>query len=398
MTLENELMTESEEESLQKEIAVHYGRVLRAGELNRDAREFLPKGARYRVYRMTMKKHRAEIHKIREDVLRDVYLAARLQSNDSKAQAFREFYLKEVTERCKELLDGNFYVRLNAVIILSELNLAEPIPQKNQPAVPYIPAAEPLLAVVKDDQQPPAVRIAAVGRSEPPTGLQKILWALHGPREIDLKHRIVHGLIDGLKNKDAHYWYQMRLVEALGATDLILDRTTREPFLFKAVSSVLVDQQRHWLVRSEAARVLGRLPANGEINFGLLAFEVVQLARQMSVAYNQTPNVIFWRECYFDLYLAFRPLNDQENARQAGFLLKAGTGPHQKTINDAYRQVLPFVKHVLNEPRGTKIADAMIAPVDAWLKENKPEDMRVAPNLEPISTKRQQSETAVATD
>ncbi len=61
---------------------------------------------------------------------------------------FRNYLCDQVTQRAAELLDNNFHVRLNAVIILAQLNLTDEDARKQLPEQAYVKAAIPLLTVI----------------------------------------------------------------------------------------------------------------------------------------------------------------------------------------------------------------------------------------------------------
>lgn len=391
LSIEDPQLSEEEAKQLENDLRKNnFMKTLRSGDLTNAAREVLSQGARFYVYRLSMPKHRKELYDLRERLMQHIRQAGRLENRTQDRLRFREFFLQEVADRCAELLDGNLHVRLNAVMVLGQLNRIDPSPnpRNDQEAVPFVPAAEPLLTALQAEGQPEAVRVAAV------LGLRRILAYLQGARQINLKHRIANALIEELNNTESHYWHQFRVVNALGTTDLLMDRDSREPFIIKAVAAVLVDEGRHWIVRAEAAKCLGRLETNGEINVGLLAYETVRMARQMAEAYNKNPGRTYWPDCFWKTYLAFHPLNDAERSEQAGFRAKAATGEDQQLTQSAYQHVVSMAQPVVSAGQRGRISPDTLKSVDGWLEENAPDDRRIAPGLQPLSSYRESGEQA----
>jgi hypothetical protein len=290
--------------------------------------------------------------------------------------------LQEVVDRTRELLDGNFFVRLQAVVILSRLNLVEGNPTKRIEEEAYIPAAEPLLAVVNDETQHDALKIVAV------RGLGRI--ASTADLDAAVKLQMAQAFIDELGDPALNDWYQFRLVEALGTIENLVNDQNGQPFIVKALSEALVDRERHWLVRCEAAKSLGRTTLDRNINVGLLTFEMVRLARDMTEAQQKNPGEFYWMECFWRLYLAFKPEDKDEKQRIVGLLdrAEAGTigGQDKSDVVEAYKQIIPVAKIILNnaQPAPTPIPAANLNTLDQWLKNNQPANLRVAPGLQPI--------------
>ncbi len=398
MRISKPLLTAAEErEYLRSADGRGFASALRTGKRSRSADQMIRKGVRYRLYKMTMKKNQGALHKIREELLRDLKGAGLLEKKLEAKVSFREFVVQEVTARAEELLDNNFHVRLQAVIVLAQLNLLEEDRRNKQPAVAFTPAAEVLLKVVVDKDQPQAMKIQAV------KGLKRI--ALLGRPDNDLKFRIADNLVEQLTDENLHYWYQMRLAEALGAIDLFLHRNTQTPFIVDALSKVVVDRKRHWIVRCQAARSLGRahlVPqgtggrAGGKVNVRLIAYQIADLGRQMADGYNKNPRAFYWKDCYFKLYLAFQPLDDGEKRRHAGLLMRMEQikdprfAADKQLVKDAYQAVvLPLARDVLKPNAPARLPKEMLNEIDEWLLKKKPPNVRIWPGLDPLISESQ---------
>ena len=368
-----------------------YRSALRSGDLNPTTRKLIQQGIRVRVLRMSLKSEKLNPYKRRRDLMREIRDAARQQSDKAVARQFREFVLGEVTRNCKLLLDNALPVRLNAVIILAHLNVIPPNPSKHILPVAYAPVADVLVGIISDRKQHVAVKIWAA------RGLWRV--ARFGDPRFKTRLSMASALIATLNDHNAHPWYQARLVEALGAVDQPLDRDGK-PFIVRTLLQILLDARRPWIVRSAAAKALGRASLDRQTNVSVLATEVVNLGRKMADAYNsdlkahrrKQDRQHNWKQCYLDLYLAFHYYNDLEKKHHDGLLEKVQQAPlaarHKNFVTGAYRQLLPMVNHVLNRD-GIPIPPAILTPVSGWLKTNSKGTLQVHPGLPPITNTQQ---------
>lgn len=419
MEIENELLTKSQSEEYEKQSRRKVQGILRGGAVNSEAQKEIEELAKWLVFRMTIKENREKLYDLRGEIFtRYINIASSKPGVPLKA---REVLIEEVAKRAAELLDGhNFYVRLNAVLLLSELNIRDADTKKNIPEIAYTPALDPLLAVLQNEKQPLAVRINAV------RGLGRIL--MFGRPKNEQKNDVALALINQLKKTDVHPWFQVRLVQALGNCDVIDVQTAgaaREQFaVVQALATVMADRRRSLDVRCEAARALGRAPINDSVRVDLIGYKIVELAHEMAAGYqveggalygrssaetakmtagyNKNLQAWFWKGCYLNLYLAFKPANKEEQRlytaswrsnsnNDPGLLSKRGS---DATLREAYQQLLPVVKHVLEQPKRpnrnaqpvwSALAAQEIQAMETWLKSNQPQDNSIAPSLPPIS-------------
>lgn len=380
MTLTKELVDDKDAKQFKRN-QVDYRKALRNGERNNRTEDLIRQGIRYQVLRLSRQELREQkkLPELREEFERYIAQAGRLQNNQDVAREFRRFVMGVVVENAEKLLDNNFYVRLQAVLILSNLNVQQEDRRDEILPRAYTPAARPLVQVVQNEEQPVSVRVVAVN------GLKHVL--LFGDPGASLKREIASALVDDVDDASSHWWYQIALVEAIGALDLTAN-TSGEPFLVQALAQVLVDRKnRHWIVRATAAKSLGRVPLAPQIDVRLLTFEVVHLCGQMAQAYNENPNAFYWKECFYKVYLAFRPMNQRETRiyENPGLLTKLG---NQQAVSNAYQQILPPARQVLQQnPREGNVAPLPQQTVQAlaqWLKDNQPSSRKLAPDLDPL--------------
>ena len=368
-------------------------KILREGQLNNETRDVISQWARWRVYRLTVQENFPELHAGAKNLISEIRDAAKFNSNPNQSRTFREFVLQEVTSRAAELLDLKFHreVRLNVAVVLLQLNIVEA-----EPAVVYIPAMVPMLQALGNKDEHLSVKITLVN------GLKRILLESHPSR--DQKNSIAVALLSELesnKSKSTYYWYPMRLVEALGCIDepaiaKINNNSPIEqrPFHVQALAVAMRDSSLDWLVRAEAAKSLGRVPLQGNVNVALVCHEIVRLGSDMGKAYNQAPKKFFWQECLWKTYLSFQEEDEIEGRRISGVRpspLVTKRSSNQKVVTDAYAQILPLAKHILKQPVDVNgklvmqsIPDPLLQTVEEWLRDNQPSSNRITPGLPPL--------------
>jgi hypothetical protein len=321
--------------------------------------------------------------------LQEIRGAAKFQNNPGLKAEFRKYVLDGVISKSRDLFDNNYYVRLNVVLLLSQLNKVEG-GFGGKGAIAYAPVAVPLLDIMQDKDQLEGVKVLTV------QGLKRIL--LIGNVDKKRKNEIALELMSQLDQKASMYWYPMRLVEALGRIDEPLVQKllpgapapVLKPFHVQKLAEVMRDQNYHWIVRSEAAKSLGRISLHATVRSDLIAHEIVVLSHSMCLAYNKNLNQFYWQQCFLNTYLAFKPLNAAERARLAQVKPAnlIGKVAAQKAVGDAYQQILPPVLHILvqpvvvnNERTNTPIPAAVLQVISTWIADNKPSIDRIAPGL-----------------
>lgn len=341
--------------------------------------------------------------KVRDEILVDVSQAFNNSQAPQGNPIFHRQLLETIVKETPKLFKYHFMARLNAAILLTELNLKERDPIKGQPEVPYYPAATPLLQLLEppkpgakpEDLQPEAVKIWAVN------GLVRIgEMPETGDLNAQVRHSIVEALIRELEStgkedyttsKD-HWWYQMRLAQGLGLVNYSRDRAQRAT-IPQALLQVLVDKKRHPLVRAEAAQALGRIQYDNKVNASLIATAIAEFATEVGKA-DKNPPSPEWEPIIkllaVKLYASFNPVNKEERARGFGLLNSnkmnkgGGAAPADNAVvKNAYLQILPLVNALLNDNHAA--AETIVSRIEAWLKVNPPKDQRVSPEMPPLA-------------
>lgn len=365
MTLEAPLLTEAQQDNWKK-IRSRYSSLVRgSSDLSSAAdKKLLEEGLTYRLYIMTLKDQldQRELHDRRLDLTStDLQTAGKLLKPQD-VRKFRQTIMETIVRLTEPLLQNNFYVRLQAVTLLGELDLIAEDTPRNLKHETYTPACELLVKVLNDPQQPEAVKIAAA---------RSIIRLLrYGPAGVELRHKVATTLVAEFNRPETHFWYQMRLAEALSTIDIALDLQTRKPIMVIALQNAVRDTKRDVRVRAEAARSLGRIPLDAQVDISALMRDIMELAQQMAAAQQQNPEQPVWKQVFFDLYLAFHHLDaadkNADKKTDGGLLNNPSSSALAK---QTYPMIVPLVNDVLND-RQIKAPD--VQKVQEWLTQNAP--------------------------
>jgi hypothetical protein len=361
---------------------------VQAGDRDGQSDRIVQDGIREQIYAMSLpalrdaKSERFVLSEIVQGLLRTVRTAAAKKPAGDQRQ-YRAFILDEIIKGCRELADNQFYVRLNATMLLGNLFIVEASPgTKNDPEF-YTPAFDALMEVLDRPGQSEAVKIAAIN------GLQNA--ALYGAPSL-LAHQntqLAKKLISELEKPGANEWYQERLCDVLSSIDQVHD-LNGQPFIVQALAKVLFDTGRPLCARAAAARALGRAQLDASIDLNVIAYGIADLSRQMIEARNDGKKHVR-RWCIANVFLAFWAKNPYEKSRRAGLLDRVEEptySKYKKAVTEVWGLVRPMVVEELRHRSVVNVAfpPQVLAQMVEWLKGNTPAQLRVAPGLPPVTT------------
>jgi hypothetical protein len=361
-----------------KKYKLYYTRALTSERLGNTDKENLKRGVEYYLYGMTQPTPPDAIFELRRSLLID------LRSRSTKDPA-RQFLLDEIVRVAPELLDQPPGPRLNVLILLASLDTN----QTPEPPLPYVPANQILLDAINDPDQLVECKIWAA------IGLGRI--SRDGNPGIAVKNRIAEDLVKQLATPEAQtdpaaqnsadWWYRMRLLEALGDNGLPVN-VNGEPIVIDAMMEIVVDPNEHWLIRSTAARACTQLKWGAGTNVSLINYTICQLVLEMARTYNQERDrnvreAPYWRRCFFNAYLCYRPLTAEQRQRGWGLLQQAGA--QRAEVEAAYRAVLPVTNAVTRVVAAEKVPQPAIDGLGEWLENNQPDDWKVTPASEKLN-------------
>jgi hypothetical protein len=356
-----------------------YNNRVRNGDVDSASMQVISNGIKMQIYAMTLPTQRDNLGTLVASLLRSVHTAA--DSKDPATQrSIRQAMMREIIRYCKEIGGNQFYVRLNAAILLGNLFIVPETPANHGAAEFFSEAFQPLIDVLERPGQPQGVKLAAVN------GLRNAANFCIPPLQPSQKIALAMKLRNELEKTDTCEWYQERLCETLGSLDQVLDLDGR-PFIVHALAKALFDHNRPLCARAAAAKALGRAPLPSSIDLNVVAYGIADLSRQIVEARNERKKHV-GRWCISNIFLAFRPKDATEKAHRAGLLDRVDEPSLQKfrpSIKEVYALVRPMVVQELKE------TDSAFAPeigehLADWLKNHTPAQMRVAPGLPLITT------------
>lgn len=406
MEIDKELYTDGQETEFLRKSKTAFEKALGSSNLTDEEKKLIDAGAKYWVYRFSMKKYREEDAPKKEDRLapradkKDAGPKERLHDLrkklldliriSAKTPVAREYFLKQITKECEQLLDNNFVVRQNIILLLGTLSITYPPPGRNIEPTPYDSAYTVLLKVIKDEKQHEVLKVDAV------VGLLRICrLGLTLPDANNDKKRaeIAMALVPELAKKSTHWWYQARLAECLGAACVTYDPGNKtNPIVLQTLAETVADDQRHFQARIEAAKSIGRLPLDNQLNITPVVYHIVNLGYQIMQAHNANPKKEPWGNYFFTLqpqlgfglYYAFRA--ESGTARIPGGKRKPGlldAFPGAKEVQEAYQQILAMTLHFIDNP-GKQVAAPQLQGIDTWLRTHVPANNRITQQSPPL--------------
>ncbi len=378
----NPLMTLAEEKQFVKARQIAFAAARRIQNPSKAEEKIIREGVRDRVYRLTIPENWAHIANLRRELVNDIDRFI----GDANPRT-RAIALSAAVKRLTELLsDQPEFVKLNAVLLLGELNEKNADRQKGVPAIPYAAAAEPMLQTVQSSDQPMSVKVVSL------RGMGRILKDGRLPRS--MRDRVTKVLVDELraatdaKPTEGQSWYQWRLIDTLGVVGEARN-AIQQPLVVDALWETMLNETLPWYLRTQAARSLSQIQFDSSFNVGLIAHEIVKLSGKMTVQYNQNPGLAHWRRCFMDLYFAFNPKEQSELEKGWGLRQQVESGAlraHATLVNGAYEQVLKMVNGVMEHNPPRRVPNKTLKEAVEWLNANPPADQKLHQGAQTVET------------
>jgi hypothetical protein len=347
-------------------------------------------GIRMQLAAMTLpsmrdpKADRFPISDIVQKLLRSVKSAAlKLPGGDQRQ--YRTFMMQEIIKDCHELnlASNQYYVRLNAAVLLGNLFTEEFNPTTKGAPEFYTPAFEGLMEILEKEGQSEAVKLTAL------SGLQNAFLYGSPPLQVSENVRVAKRLIAELEKPGAHEWYQKVLCDTLSLIDQVHD-LNGQPFIVQALSKLLFDPSRPLCARAAAAKALGRTPLDPSIDLNVIAYGIADLSRQLVESRNDGKKHVS-RRCIADVLLAFVPRDSNEKSHRIGLLDRVEDPnfvKYRNSVKQVWTAVRPMIVEELrhrSEP-DIEFPPEVLTPIVEWLKTNTPADMRISPGMPPVTT------------
>jgi hypothetical protein len=319
-----------------------------------------------------------------QQLLRSVRISASTKPAADQRQ-YRLFMMQEIIKDCRELqlASNQYYVRLNAAVLLANMFIEEFNPATKAAPEFYTPAFDALMEVLEKEGQSEAVKIVAL------SGLKNACLYGNPPLQVNENVRLAKRLISELEKPGAHEWYQERLCDSLS----VIGDVPGQPFVVQALSKVLFDTGRPLCARGAAARALGRTPLDPSIDLNVIAYGIADLSRQMVEARNDGKKHVS-RLCIAYILLAFVPQDTPEKVRHAGLLDRVEEATYSKyrpTVKQVWGLIRPVVVEELKNRSEPDIVfpQEVLPPIVEWLKTNAPPNLpnlRISPGMPPVTT------------
>ena len=374
--IEKELVSEEDLSDWRKTERQNFTMAMYSGKLNGQTQPGIAKGIQMLIHEMSLKSRRDTLSEVRRKIIREI-------DPNAKGQQMREFVMTEIIKRATELLDGNYHVRMHAVLLISELNI-DPGQYPRKPPVAHVNGVPTLLDIVDPPQnaikQPVAVRVLAA------RGIARLLH--EGRQTLPANQKLtadVAGRVLSQLSKRNDPWYTQRLMDALIESALqtvSIDGNSPRPLIVEALARLMTDTKQPYSVRTHAFYCLGRTPMPGGINAAPIAWSVSQLSSQIATDINQ--GRIDGTQGYFllqTIYLGFQP--DTQNERtetttdgrgKAGLV---NTLPSQP-IQNAYRDFLPLFNGVIQILVNNNRVIVKPEHIQTLRQVQKPQDLTIA--------------------
>ena len=300
-----------------------------------------------------------ELQKLRADFLKVINRSGATIDGATQTKRHQDLVFSTTTKHCEELLDGNYYVRLQAIRIMSSMGAK---PRIGDP-VPYTGSKEILLREARTSEFLD-VRLYAMA------GLVRLIRAglLQKPDEMEIAVVLADELRKpGLSNGAYHI-----LAEWLHSVRNTFEiRGNQSPVAIVALVESMNDGSRSWVARARAARALGSTgDVKANIRWPLLAWKVAEFAHDAAVEFQTqggrdvTDPVD--RAAMLDIFLAFTPPNRAALEAGEGLLNRSD----DSIVRGAYERIRPLTAGAL----GDGIDDDDIKALADWLKANQPAD------------------------
>lgn len=345
-------------------------------------RQKLEEGLQHHLYMMTNPQlELPELQEQRSKYVRLIDTAGRTINNPNQRRQHRENVFSTVSRLAKDLLDGNFYVRLQAIAILGSMNL-----ESRPTVVPYTGSRDTLIQIARDPDQFLDQRLLAL------RGLYRMVkyGNVPGPDEAAINGILAAELMrDGLPSG-----YYFELAEMIAAIHVTFEvQGELRPIGIIACVKSMTDSKRSWRARAAAAKAIGNTgDGDASVRWPVLAWKVAEFAHAAGTEYNRQMGIrkrqgnkapalfadVVDNEAVFDVFLAYHHETRADAADKRGLLNRS----QDPSVRAAYDKVLPLVKGAIGNDA---IAPQALMDLQTWLQGNVPQQLQYHPKAPPIT-------------
>ncbi|MFK7817371.1 MAG: hypothetical protein AB8G99_01520 [Planctomycetaceae bacterium] len=345
----------------------------------------LPRGAKTRIERIKLTEGiehyckmltdpdllSVELRDKRDKFQRQLDKAATLANTQQRK--LREDTYKIVVEQASKLLDGNYYVREQAINLIGGLNVA------NRPPAPFVGSRAALLKVARTSPFP-RHRLLAMGY------LHRIVRFVKLPRNEEMEIAMIMSAELMKPGLDSGLYY--RIAQWLGDIRYTLDVVgAQKPSAAIGLVTSLSDEKRSWISRAIAAHSLGDTGDGSNIKWPLIAWKIAEFTHEAGVEFERQRKIKgrvpapVDPEAMADCIFAFTPSTQKE--------IDAGKGLKNRSSDpittQAYQKMLPVIAGALSQ-KG-KIDAKALTDLKTWVDANRPKDLIYHAKAPPLPMK-----------
>lgn len=310
------------------------------------------------------------------DLRRDLKSAGSQITNPQNRSRFREDVCREAHRILRMLLDNSLDARSFAISVLVDLEVVPAAFQQTRIII-LDEAAVTLAEILTDASQPDTIRAIAAAQ------IERFLRTTDAVPVVQMN--LARTLATELARWNTDPAYQLVLIDALARVTTpreVVGKNT--PTAIEALAATMADRNRRIDVRCRAARGVGRVGFDAQINFDPLAWKVVQLCAETGEFFNGEPGNQAFAVCAADLYLAFHHMTRDEaspdSRNPAGMLNRA---PTSQLVKAAYSEALKVVLPMLDNAKAIPKND--LKSVFEWASQNAPSSLVFDQNATPLS-------------
>ena len=342
----------------------------------------LKKGAKFVIYRQTLKSEQDALSKNVQRLLTDT------ANTQATAPARAEFF-KELVKVAPDVLNDPeqpLIAKIQVVLILSNLYVKQQ-GQGGRPPVPFTGQFKDLAKILLNSENSLPVRLEAA------VGLVRIAkdyeaGTTGGDLTVNERSDIADAFVEALKSpslqgaENNSWWIRYRCAEGLGVVGMTTNVTKRVVFA-DFLLDMLRNPKEDFRARARAAHSLSMLEYSVGSNLDIAVFETVKLHRDLLAAYNKNPAIPGFRKAAEEVYLSFRPeVVAQQNLFQ-GFMFQhkrwaGGSKTLQAAAEAGYKAILPLSQDTLGAGGKLKTKYSVEAHED-FLKKNAPTSNKLVP-------------------
>lgn len=301
----------------------------------------------------------------------------KLMPPGNELRTHRKYVFDTARDKAASLLDGNYYVRKEAIRILGGLGF-----RGRDKRLDIYAGSKGILLKVASESPFPELRFHALA------GLMRMVRANKIKTNTEQTQIMAVIAADLGKTKDSDAAYGLASLLTSCNTTFGLNG---QPNGIIALVRVLTDQKQSFIARAAAAKAIGHTGEPTQtIDWGVLSWVISEFVAEAATEFNRqtgaagTVNNRVDPAVILDAYFSFQPYTRAAVDAKRGMRYRSS----DPRIEAAYQNVLPIAKAALKAAKdpGTQIPAADIDALKKWVEENRPKDRKYHSAAPPVPT------------